>query len=53
MVEFVEIELNSGKTELSKVLVKTVNALIVRTFDNRYLLISREFIINKDNFWKD
>lgn len=47
---FVEVDLKSGETLFVHILAKTVTSLIVRTEDNKYKLISRDFIVNEEDF---
>ena len=50
MSKFVEVELTSGKVLQCNILAKTVTALVVRTEDNRYLLISRDVLTDPEKF---
>lgn len=47
---FVTIKLKSGVALQAHVLAKTITALIIRTIDNQYKLVSRDFIENEDDF---
>ena len=50
MSKFVEIELKEGGTIRCNVLTKTINLLVVRTDDNRYLMISRDNLVDPEPF---
>lgn len=47
---FVKVKLKSGEELSAHVLAKTITTLIVRTEDNKYKLISRDFIENEEDF---
>lgn len=51
MFQYKEIITSEGSVLKAKVIVKTINALLVR-IEDKYLLISRKFIKNQSDFWK-
>lgn len=52
MSTFVRLNLQDGSVLSANILAKMVNALVVRSEDNRYLLVSRDVIVNSKDFWK-
>lgn len=50
MLTFTEIELKDGTSIRANVIAKTITALIVRTEDNKYKLISRGFLLHEEKF---
>lgn len=45
-----EIELKSGVKLRANILAKTITAIVVRTEDNRYFLVSRDVLVNSEQF---
>lgn len=50
MSKFIEIKLKDGCLIKGNVLAKTINLLLVRTEDNKYLMISREHLEDPEQF---
>lgn len=50
MAAYVTLKLEDGRILQVNVLSKTLTSLVVRTNDNKYLLVSRDFIVNKEDF---
>lgn len=50
MSKYVSIELKSGKTIEGNVIAKMVTSMVVRTVDNKYLLISRDTLVDPSQF---
>ena len=50
MSKFIEISLKDGSSVNGNVLVKTINLLIVRTDNNKYLMISRDSLSDPEQF---